>query len=388
MKLINKFDICENLIEIFAERLLNLGDLVIDGGANRGQHTYTFSRLVGEHGAVIAFEPITHLAENLIKNCSLYDYQNIKVIQKALYKSNTTVEFNIHDIDTRSGIAENFSFNQREHLKLILVDAITLDDVIGELHQKKIALIKLDLEGGEYDAILGALEVLKIYRPIIIYEDETKLSRVDELLRKNGYDTFNILGGKIDNLNLFNVKIALPSIEKYNELFNDANQIFKYADFTLHEFYLNRYMDEFKALKINEFNLDQSDFYENPSKSVIRNLVPSEIKSQHFISLLYSNLEHQNFYIDFKAGGYPNAVVEILYSNDEAYKFIVDISYLERNSVNIVKHNLTSEMKFARVEFPVLHTGTSAEIRVYVDTVGEFFPKDKSSIMISYPHFF
>lgn len=69
--------------EVFA-RVIKPGQTVFDLGANNGIHSLLFSKLVGEKGRVIAFEPLPGNVEELRKNYGLNNITNIRVVQSAV----------------------------------------------------------------------------------------------------------------------------------------------------------------------------------------------------------------------------------------------------------------------------------------------------------------
>ena len=53
------------------------GEVVLDIGANYGLYTYYLSKLVGESGEVIAFEPIPFTYRTLLKVVNIFSLKNI-----------------------------------------------------------------------------------------------------------------------------------------------------------------------------------------------------------------------------------------------------------------------------------------------------------------------
>ena len=53
-------------------------------------------------------------------------------------------------------------------IRILAVNTVRLDDVIPP--DEKIELIKLDLKSGEYHALLGAKDILKKRRPVLLFE--------------------------------------------------------------------------------------------------------------------------------------------------------------------------------------------------------------------------
>ena len=71
----------------------------------------------------------------------------------------------------------------------IEVPVTTLDEISNTLQLKKINLIKIDVEGHEYKALLGSKNVLQELRPIVIIELHTPEQDllVSKFVRNLGY---------------------------------------------------------------------------------------------------------------------------------------------------------------------------------------------------------
>ncbi|HJW28921.1 MAG TPA: FkbM family methyltransferase [Saprospiraceae bacterium] len=112
----------------------------------------------------IAFEPIPgqfqYLKSHFGEKATIYPY--------ALGNTNTTTTFNfVRSNPTYSGLQQRL-YKRKEEIETIQVEVKKLDDVIsGEL---PIRLIKIDVEGGEFDVMLGARQTLEKWHPYIIFE--------------------------------------------------------------------------------------------------------------------------------------------------------------------------------------------------------------------------
>lgn len=61
-------------------------------------------------------------------------------------------------------------FDDRDSREPIEVNTICLDDWARDVAIGRLDLVKIDIEGGEYGALLGAQQLLKRFRPIVIAE--------------------------------------------------------------------------------------------------------------------------------------------------------------------------------------------------------------------------
>lgn len=125
--------------------------VIIDGGANTGK----YSLLVNEFNPqtkIYAFEPVKNTYEKLKKNTA--HLTTIIPIEKGLYKDNCIKEINLFSSDTHSSIYDNLDLNY-ESTERQQIELIKGDDFLANHQIKEVDFLKIDVEGSEYDAILG-----------------------------------------------------------------------------------------------------------------------------------------------------------------------------------------------------------------------------------------
>lgn len=138
------------------KQLIRPGYTVLDIGANIGYYTLIFSKLVGEQGHVIAFEPepdtFTLLAENVARN----DYANVVLFQKAVSDKNGTMQL---FTDAFSNLDHRLYPSSDFKEKSIAVDVVQLDN-LAALKDTRINLVKMDIQGAECAALKGMSELV------------------------------------------------------------------------------------------------------------------------------------------------------------------------------------------------------------------------------------
>lgn len=152
-----------NLIAALLER----GDVFVDGGANIGQIAFLAATIVGPGGKVIAYEPNAALAARLDAQRLVNQYHWMIIRSAALGATAGVMEFFVHK-DTQ--LSSFFMEHDQQHsvnVDKIKVDVVTLDDELCnyQLADKGLHLIKLDLEGGEREALLGMHRTLTSATP-------------------------------------------------------------------------------------------------------------------------------------------------------------------------------------------------------------------------------
>jgi FkbM family methyltransferase len=177
-------------------RLLAPGDLFVDGGANVGLFTLVAAERVGPTGKVIAFEPGRTVRLRLLDNVVLNRLAQVEVIPFALSSGPGQAAFRVFEI---GGSALNhLTPIDGEGGSLETVALTTLDAMLIPHDRARLALIKLDLEGAEHQALLGAGSVLRERRPDLLLEIEpahlqrmgTSADAIAALLSKHGYTFF------------------------------------------------------------------------------------------------------------------------------------------------------------------------------------------------------
>ena len=160
----------EDVIEDFYRNFLVEGDSAIDGGAHVGRHTLPMSRAVGNTGAVFAFEPALEMMRWLITVIEREECPNVYLSQFALSEKTSVLDFRfLADAPAYSGLQERSYPEGTSPPQIRSVLAVKLDQVIPDRHNVK--FIKLDLEGGEFHAMRGALDILTTKRPVISFEN-------------------------------------------------------------------------------------------------------------------------------------------------------------------------------------------------------------------------
>lgn len=165
------------IIDLF-KRILKKGFYAFDVGANIGCHTLILSSLVGENGKVIAIEPHPKIFERLIKNLSINRITNVKALQCALSDiSGNSILYSVAERNPNKGIS-SLGFLPGNQNK-IQVQCKTLDEIMVEENISKLDIIKIDVEGYEYNVLIGAKNTIKKFRPYILFEyDEIIWNRV------------------------------------------------------------------------------------------------------------------------------------------------------------------------------------------------------------------
>lgn len=195
----------ELIIEHIYCTTLQPGDIAIDGGANRGRHTLPMSNIVSEKGLVVGFEAIPLLATNLTSLINELGITNTLIIPKAIGRDLGCVEFNyVVDSDCYSGIKERTGIPEDKvnSIAKIRVDLTTIDNEVSKIiHNKRVRFIKLDLEGGEFDSLQGAINIMRHHKPLIVFENgRDSAAKVYGYTAENWFNLFDTCGYSLYDL--------------------------------------------------------------------------------------------------------------------------------------------------------------------------------------------
>lgn len=135
-------------------RILPVGAVVVDAGANIGIYSEFLSRCVGPTGVVHSFEPSPDNFKRL--HAATGKLSNVRLLQAAVGEHSGNSELYLSDklnVDHRAYMADGDS------RRSVPIELVALDDYFkpGE----RVDLIKMDIQGYELHALRGANRVLE-----------------------------------------------------------------------------------------------------------------------------------------------------------------------------------------------------------------------------------
>lgn len=148
----------------YALKFVKDHSLCIDVGA----HVGIFSRHFAQHfERVLAFEPIDNLRECLRQNVPA----NVEIIPKAV-SDHCGLAMMLKQSTTNSGcsfISSDLRIAQPMHTsEFVQADVVTIDS----LDLKRVGLIKIDIQGADFLAIVGATDTIKRCHPVVLIEEK------------------------------------------------------------------------------------------------------------------------------------------------------------------------------------------------------------------------
>jgi len=153
----------EKFIVTFVRHFINPNKNIIDLGSNIGTHSIIYANYT--NGTVYAFEPQKIVFDILNKNVKLNNCKNI--ITNNFGGSNVNKNFYM-----------NACYEHKDNQGAFKIDE-TLDEtnglkieckIIDELNIENVCYIKIDVEGHEYEALLGLKKILSRDHPTLMIE--------------------------------------------------------------------------------------------------------------------------------------------------------------------------------------------------------------------------
>lgn len=154
----------------FLQQQTKKGDYAFDIGANMGYMSQILSRAVGPNGKVFSFEPDPLNFVKLKKHNAMNNSNNVYPFQIALSKETGSLTLYHCIVDNSSSHSTIFYDARVSDTDTITVPAQTFDSFVQEQNIPKVDIIKIDVDGGEFNVIQGMKETLLNQKPIVILE--------------------------------------------------------------------------------------------------------------------------------------------------------------------------------------------------------------------------
>lgn len=154
----------DRLTLVVLNRVLKKDSAAIDIGCHKGEILKEILRFAPQ-GKHVAFEPIPEYLEYLKTEFA----EKADIMPFALANETGTRKFQfVLNAPAFSGLKKRDYLIKHPEIREIEVQVRKLDDVLAAI--EKIDLVKIDVEGGEFDVLKGGKEIFKKHRPVIVFE--------------------------------------------------------------------------------------------------------------------------------------------------------------------------------------------------------------------------
>ncbi|MEO5570924.1 MAG: FkbM family methyltransferase [Bacteroidia bacterium] len=164
---------------------------IFDVGAYNGIYALA-SKAMNPNASVYAFEPVEHSYIEMRKNIEMNDFE-VHSFKLALSNQDGHAKFyNVKDVESKIGSLTPDLFV--EETVFTEIETKSIATFIHENKLKKIDLIKIDVEGHEFEVLEGMKDYLKEMMPVILVEVLTDKSaqKIQHLIDGTGYLIFDV----------------------------------------------------------------------------------------------------------------------------------------------------------------------------------------------------
>jgi FkbM family methyltransferase len=180
----------------FLKSCCTTGAVIMDIGAHIGLFSAISAKISGSKGKVFAFEPAPNTLPVLNQTIRINKLEElIEPVNQAMGKDTGTVTFFISDeeADNSNSLV---SYKEDRKLNGVLVEVNTIDNFVASQKIDQLDFIKIDVEGAEYDTLLGGINVFRNLKPCVILaihpepiaKKGDKLEDIYDLLLQLGYN--------------------------------------------------------------------------------------------------------------------------------------------------------------------------------------------------------
>jgi FkbM family methyltransferase len=166
---------------------LEESDTAIDVGANVGVYTVTAARAVGPKGRVIAVEADVDYLPQLEANVARNGLANVEIVVAAAGSADGTATFNIAADRAFSSTKQIVSYRTAGETRIVPLKRV--DTIWHDAGEPRVALLKIDVEGAEVEALHGAERLVAECKPVVLVEVTPNVTepRVREWFCTRGY---------------------------------------------------------------------------------------------------------------------------------------------------------------------------------------------------------
>ena len=184
------YGIHEPLMSVLISKTIREDDYVVDIGANIGYYVLIETSLLKENGKVLAIEPNKksfRLLKMNIANC-----QGVKTLQVAVGSKQETGVMLAYDALNLSRLATGKDAAGPDLNQENTVEIMPLDELVRS--EPHVDVIRMDIEGFEFEAINGMLKTLSDFRPRALFfelhpiENRALMDSFFEILNKLDYE--------------------------------------------------------------------------------------------------------------------------------------------------------------------------------------------------------
>jgi FkbM family methyltransferase len=154
----------------------NKGEIFVDCGAYNGMTAVQFALLAGDFDHIYSFEPDFYMFEEIAHDELMQNFPRFECVEAGISDHSGTLTFSFGE-GGQSRISESGG---------VTINVTSLDDFFTD--KKAPTFIKMDIEGAEMDALIGAKGIIEKNRPtlaICAYHTKTHIYEIPYWIKSN-----------------------------------------------------------------------------------------------------------------------------------------------------------------------------------------------------------
>jgi FkbM family methyltransferase len=179
--------VLNNSIELINTYMEGKSDcVVLDIGANFGYLSLVWANTISRNrGKIIAFEPSKNVYNSFGKSISYNEIDRIiKLENKAVGNENKTIKLFVDNATSNTIVVEN-------DLAFEFVDMVSIDEYIKNVKINSCELVKIDVDGIEYQILQGCTNLINLFKPIFIVETNND-DKIISFFNSKNYQIFDM----------------------------------------------------------------------------------------------------------------------------------------------------------------------------------------------------
>jgi FkbM family methyltransferase len=191
----------QELFEALVQELSEENLVIWDIGAHFGYNSLVFAKITPPDATILSFEPnisnIERFRENMdanveqSKKISLYSWAISDCDQQAFFYYSDSIDDSISSGSYLGSVMPPLSPETYSAFRSTTLFTRSIDSLIEKENLPKPTIIKIDVEGAEYEVLSGAKNVLNASKPVLIIEIHhiKAMHEVSNLLHELNYHT-------------------------------------------------------------------------------------------------------------------------------------------------------------------------------------------------------
>ncbi len=211
-----------NLLTL-ADRFIREKTIIVDVGANVGFESLYFAKKYPDN-LVFSYEPASFAFECLNRSKEINHCDNLKIFKLGVGDKSGPLEINAPTQNSyNKGLAAiDDNFDLDDSFVKETIEIVTLDEHIKE--NQKISLIKIDVQGYEYQVLKGAVGLIEKNKPVIIFEHFDRYhaqplevrKKLNSIFSAMNYEFYLIRAGRFMRPHNFLEKIDIALAKEIN----------------------------------------------------------------------------------------------------------------------------------------------------------------------------